>query len=332
MNFISGALREVLYFIDGVVGSYGWSVVLFTFLIRLVLFPLDVKSKQSMRSMNVLKPQLDAIQKKYANDKEKLTKKQQELYRKAGVSPLSGCLPMLIQLPIMFCMFTAMRVVANERTIGLIMKMIEISKQEGFEGAVITEQFLRDNGIVMQSWLWVKNVFQPDTFWSTVIPAVGDKLSAINAVAGIEMLSPEKLEAARAFLASEAYLPFAEYFGATKVVFSAPMVFTTLRIPEIFNGYLILPVLAGSSQILSSKLLSANQPQDEASQQSGKMMNNIFPIISVWFCCTSTTAFAIYWVAANIIQIISQLAVNWYFARKDAMASATTDNQEVIKP
>ena len=328
MNFISSALRTVLNAVDGILGSYGWSVVIFTFLVRLVLFPLDVKSKKSMRAMNELKPQMDALQKKYANDKEKLTQKQQELYKRAGVNPMGGCLPMLIQLPILFCMFTAMRVVAGEKTVELLLKMKQLSETEGFAEMTITDELLRENGIVIQGWLWIKNVFQPDTFWSTIIPRTSDTLATLRAVAGIEMLSEENLEAVRTFIASEAYLPFAQYFGALKTVYSAPMLITRITIPEMFNGYLILPVLAGASQILSTKILG-DQTTDQNAQQSNKMMQYMFPIISVWFCCTSTAAFSIYWVAANVIQILSQLGVNMYFDKFDAKKS---NSQEVTKP
>ena len=100
---------KLLTWINTVVGNYGWSIVLFTLLIRLVLLPLDIKSKKSMRAMNKVQPQITALQKKYANDKEKLNQKTMELYRKEHVSPTAGCLPMLISLPILWIMFSAMR-------------------------------------------------------------------------------------------------------------------------------------------------------------------------------------------------------------------------------
>ena len=125
MNFISAFLKDVLDMINSFVGSYGWSVILFTLLIRLFLMPLDIKSRRSMMRMNQVQPQMAALQKKYANDKEKLNVKMNELYKKEKINPLSGCLPMLIQLPIMFCMFEAMRVVANEHTVKMILAMMD---------------------------------------------------------------------------------------------------------------------------------------------------------------------------------------------------------------
>ena len=97
-NAISSFLKQVLDFIFGVVGNYGWSVIIFTLLIRLLVLPLDIKSKKSMRKTQVLQPKLQVIQKKYANDKEKLNQKTQELYKAEGINPLAGCLPMLISM------------------------------------------------------------------------------------------------------------------------------------------------------------------------------------------------------------------------------------------
>ena len=75
--------------------------------------PLDIKSRASMRKTMKLQPQLQALQKKYANDKEKLNAKTAELYKKAHVNPLSSCLPMLLTWPILIAVFGAMRTASN---------------------------------------------------------------------------------------------------------------------------------------------------------------------------------------------------------------------------
>ena len=66
MNPISATLAQVLSFIDGIIGNYGVSVIVFTLLVRLVLLPLDIKSKKSTKAMERLKPQMQALEKKYA--------------------------------------------------------------------------------------------------------------------------------------------------------------------------------------------------------------------------------------------------------------------------
>ena len=311
MFFISEFLKNILEFIYRYVGNYGWSVVLFTFLIRMVLLPLDIKSKKSMARVQALQPKMKLLQDKYANDKEKLNVKLNELYRKEKVSPFSGCLPMLLSMPILFCMFDAMRVLANEHTVQMLLNA------------------MRDNAIdpnSLQSWLWIKNVFQPDSFMSTIVPTVGNALQGITQINGSEILTPENLEAVRTFLSTDAYAAIAAQFGATTTVYSAPLLFWTINIPGQINGWFILPVLAAVSQFVSSKLMTPSGNQTEQQQSTNKMMTWFFPIFSLFICSSYTAAFAIYWVAVNIIQIVQQYFVNMIVNKKDV----TTE--EVINP
>ena len=153
MNFISSFLKTVLEWIYALVGNYGWSVILFTVLIRAILLPLDVKSKRGMRAMSAVQPKMQALQKKYANDKEKLNQKMNELYRKEKINPMAGCLPMLIQLPILFCMFTAMRVVANEETVRMVIEWASHFAEGGYDALVAAVQDSADGiNSVLLSW------------------------------------------------------------------------------------------------------------------------------------------------------------------------------------
>jgi len=89
--------------------GYGWVIVLFTVIIKAVFWPLMTKSTRSMKRMQMLAPELKALQVKYKDDAQKLTQKQWELYRKHKVSPISGCLPMVIQMPVFIGFFTMIR-------------------------------------------------------------------------------------------------------------------------------------------------------------------------------------------------------------------------------
>lgn len=104
---INEFLKTILEWIYGFVGNYGWAVVLFTLLVRLIVMPFDYKSRVGMRKMQKIAPMQAKLQKKYEKDPDKMNKKLQELYREQRVNPLSSCLPMLISLPILFAMFTA---------------------------------------------------------------------------------------------------------------------------------------------------------------------------------------------------------------------------------
>ena len=96
---------EIFHFLEGFDLNYGLVIFIMALVIKLALFPLTKKSYTSMAAMRVLKPQLDEIKEKHPDDPMKQQQEQMALYGKAGVSPLSGCLPMLAQMPILFALF-----------------------------------------------------------------------------------------------------------------------------------------------------------------------------------------------------------------------------------
>mgnify|MGYP000544786624 CR=1 FL=1 len=101
-----GLLLQWLY---SIVQNYGIAVILFALLVKLVCIPLTIKSKKSMLAMSAMNAELQQLQKKYANNRVKLNEEMQKLYEKHGVSPMSGCLPNLIPLPIMMGLYYAVQ-------------------------------------------------------------------------------------------------------------------------------------------------------------------------------------------------------------------------------
>lgn len=89
--------------------NYGWIIVVLTILLRAFFWPLTARSMRSMKKMQALAPQVQALKEKYGNDPQKFTQKQMELWRENNVSPVSGCLPMLIQMPVFLGFFTMIR-------------------------------------------------------------------------------------------------------------------------------------------------------------------------------------------------------------------------------
>lgn len=307
---------NVLQWIHGWVGNYGWSVVVFTLLIRLCVLPLDIKSRRGMYAMNRVQPKMQELQKKYADDKDKLNRKMMELYKKEHVSPTAGCLPLLLQWPILIFMFTAMRVFANEQTIQMLLNL-----KDGIEPT-------------LQSWLWIKNVFQPDSFTASILPAIGDPLQTITAVGYSKVLTAENIEAARAFLASSDYAMKAATYGAEafkQIQLNFLIIRPTLMLPtsianlfQYANGLFILPILAGVSQFVMNSVMSGKQTKkpeagDNPMNLNSGFMKWFFPLFSVWICASSNAAFSIYWMAVNVISIIQTVILNKYFERKDAL-------------
>jgi YidC/Oxa1 family membrane protein insertase len=106
--FISIPFLYVLHFFHRVTGSYGIDIILLTVLLKLLMAPLTHKSFVSMKQMQKLQPQMERLKEKLGNDKEKLNKEIMELYRRNGVNPLGGCLPMVLQFPVFIGLYNAL--------------------------------------------------------------------------------------------------------------------------------------------------------------------------------------------------------------------------------
>jgi YidC/Oxa1 family membrane protein insertase len=107
-GFVSIPFLYVLHFFHRFTGSYGLDIILLTVMIKLLMAPLTHKSFVSMKAMQKLQPQMEKLKERYANDKEKLNKEIMELYRRNGVNPLGGCLPMVLQFPVFIGLYNAL--------------------------------------------------------------------------------------------------------------------------------------------------------------------------------------------------------------------------------
>ncbi|MBO5651605.1 MAG: membrane protein insertase YidC [Selenomonas sp.] len=98
---------ESLFAITSAAGfaSYGWAIILLTIIVKMVLYPLTVKQVKSMKAMQELSPKMKKIQEKYKDNPQMMQQKIGALYKDAGVNPLAGCLPLLIQMPILMGMY-----------------------------------------------------------------------------------------------------------------------------------------------------------------------------------------------------------------------------------
>lgn len=149
VNAIATPLGVLLRYIFNIVNNYGVSIIIFTILIKMLLLPLTLKQSQSMKKMQELNPKLKEIQKKYGKDKQKLNEKTMELYREHNVNPAGGCLPLLIQLPILIALFNVLRLP---------------------EVYVFTPEVYQT---VAKNFLWLPNLAEPDPFYILPVLAAG---------------------------------------------------------------------------------------------------------------------------------------------------------------
>ena len=328
-------LFSILSWINGWVGSWGWSMVVFTIMIRLVLTPLDIKSRVSMRKTTKLQPQMQALQKKYANDKEKLNQKTAELYKKEHVNPLSSCLPLLLTWPILIAVFGAMRMAANK----------ELLIQLG--------QILNNEIPQLERWLWIKNLWMPDSIFAAALPDVRtlqqipadqwlswfNTLDANNLPVLIKDMGLTAESFAQANLGKtladivEAMQQNAAYVEAVAVKpgWTFNLLITQLSLVNEYNGLMLLPILSAVSQLAMTKIMGNSQPTDPSAPgaSTGKFMQYFFPIFSLIICFSYSAAFALYWVAGNLVSMGQTYAINKFLDKREAAAAAVAGEGSV---
>ena len=109
LGVIAEPLGWLLSFLYGFINNYGITIIIFTIIVKMCLYPLYIKQTKSMARMSEVQPKMLALQRKYANDKETLNIKMAELYKEEKFNPMGGCLPMLIQMPIIMGLFARLR-------------------------------------------------------------------------------------------------------------------------------------------------------------------------------------------------------------------------------
>ena len=307
---MNALLTNILYGINSVIGSYGWSMIIFTLIVKLLMLPLDYKSRKGMRKTQLVQPEMQRLQKKYANDKEKLNQKMAELYRKEGVSPMSGCLPMILSMVVLWCMWGAMRTVADMELVKQCVEVLTTGTAE-FEG-----------------FLWIKNIWMPD---SPFTPVIADQNSLM-------MIQPERWATVFAGLTADQVSGLAA-FGIDAANFNGEAVFAALQTLPIYaeqtqlwsfmpavnlliaqlkiyannNGWFILPVLSAVTQYL----MTLSQPQQPAADgqanSTSQFMKYFFPLFSLWICSSYNALFSLYWVISNVFAWIQSIILNKVF-------------------
>ena len=326
-GWINDGLYAVLNWIQSWAGYWGLAIIIFTIMVRLCLTPLDIKSRASMRKTQKLQPQLQALQKKYANDKEKLNAKTAELYKKAHVNPLSSCLPLLLTWPILIAVFGAMRTVANK----------QLLEQVG--------QILNGQQPVMEQFLWIKNLWMPDSLFAASMPDLNtlrqiptdqwvtwfNGLDQSNLPILIKDLGLTADSFAQANLSAtvqqifEAMQQNPIYVDAVAVKpgWTFNLLITQFSLINVYNGLLLLPILSAASQLFMTKVMGNGQPDQEGpGAGTGKFMTYFFPIFSLFICLSYSAAFALYWVAGNLVSMGQTYAINKYLDNKEKAAEA----------
>lgn len=160
-DFLARPALYFLEFLNGFIGNYGVAIIIITVLQKIAFYPLTQKSHKSMQAMQVLQPKMQAIKERYKNNPQKINQETMDLYKKHGVNPVGGCLPMLIQIPIFIALYNALA-----------------SSVELWHAPFA---------------LWISDLSAPDTLFS--IPIAGDAFAvrALALIMGISMFIQQKM-------------------------------------------------------------------------------------------------------------------------------------------
>lgn len=172
MGIIAKPIGALLGLIYSLVGNYGFAIIIFTVIVRIFLYPLYAKQIQSTAQMSEVQPKLMEIQNKYKDDKEKMNEKLMEFYKEENYNPMRGCLPMLVQMPIIFGVFALLR-----------NPMLYMSNANMLLA-------------VHESFLWIKDLSQPDLWILPIAAGITTYISYVQMQAQQSTMGPQADQAA----------------------------------------------------------------------------------------------------------------------------------------
>lgn len=285
-----GFIIEQIY---SLVQNYGWAIIIFTIIVKLILLPLNIKSQKAMKKQQKIQPILMELQKKYANDKEKLQTETMKVYKENNISMMGGCLPLLIQFPILIGLY---RVIQSPikyllgvdfnltETMDKVSTLFEAMKTQ-FPDAVSNLLKLSPEQIAKSYQMQLSN-------WSA---KVGNGEWAIDfGFFGLD-LSRNPGEAISAVMKGN----FADL--ATVLLILIP----------------ILAMLTTWLSMWQSQKMAPQQSGDASAAQMSKGMNAVMPLMSGFFAISLPAGLGIYWIAANLFQMAQQYFLNLYFNKKE---------------
>ena len=327
--WLLGKLMNGIYNImDSVFGvqNIGVCIIIFTIIIYTLMIPLTVKQQKWSKMSAVMNPEIQKIQKKYANKKDQasMLKQQEELqivYEKYGVSPTGGCLPMLIQMPILFALYPVIQNIPKyvDGVKAAYMPVVDqIMQVDGFQK--IMETIGSAKPVLMSATAYdyskadtlvqVLYKFQ-DSTWNTLV----DKMPSIETVVDATTKTMGHLN---------------NFLGIN--IGETPMTMLTNSLhPFSIVGIIlavIIPIMAGLAQFISVKL----QPQpamDENNQMAASMktMTYTMPLFSVFLGFTLPAGLGLYWAVSAVVRCVQQVAINKYLQTK-SLDDMIKENQE----
>ena len=310
---ILGLIMDAIFRFTSLFGvmNIGVCIILFTLIVKVLMFPLTVKQQKFSKMNTVMQPELQAIQKKYKgkSDQESMMKMNVEtkaVYEKYGVSMTGGCLQLVIQLPILLALYQVIyHIPAYVNSVGSVFYDI-------------TDKLLGTVGGNLQTLAGQLNEFA--TAHSVSMSMISNFATEPTNSKVVDFLY--KLNPAQWQLLQDQY-PVIETSSIELIERMNSFLGINLATTP-WQGFMpnigwILPVLAGLSQWYSTRLMSSTQnlSDDNPSASMMKQMNIMMPLMSVFFCFTLPSGIGIYWIAQSVFMIIQQWIINRHLSNID---------------
>lgn len=285
--------------------SLGLSIIFLTIFARCLMIPIAYKQQKSMFVMQKLQPELKKIQAKYKDKmsdpevQKKMNMETQRLYTKHNYSPLSGCLPLIIQMPIFFGLYYIMQHpfqyidIINDIYTQFSTQVLEFAAGAGADSAIMSliNQFGTGAGLEVGTNIDV-DVF--NRLLNVLNPAQVKQL--VDEVNSTDLNS---------------------LFAQKQAIETFMGISLTETVGFAFNKKLIIPILSAATTWLSSWMMTRkNISNDPAIKSQQRIMNIVMPIMMAWITTGLPGGVGLYWVVSNIFQICQQAVISRHFDRK----------------
>ena len=280
------ALVRLFY---GVTGSYGVSLILFTLVIKLILLPFQMKSKKSMLRMSRMSGKMKDIQKRFANNKERMNEEMQKLYAEENVNPMSGCVWSLLPMPILMALYYIIRD-------PIVFFMNFGSRANGLAVFEAAKKVVKALGVTLTT---SSSYSQIEVI--KVLASNSDK----SFVKEFFAANPNWVNVNYNFLGLDMSVVPTDAFSMAKTGLSWAVI-----------GLILIPVLSALLQYFTMKVSSASQPQAAPNGMSQKSMLITMPLVSLWIGYTLPAALGVYWIAQSAFSLIQEILMNKFYNGK----------------
>lgn len=292
--FICIPFAALLRLFYNLTGSYGVAIILFTLAIKLILLPFQMKSKKSMMRMSRMSGKMKEIQKKYANNQAKMNEEMQKFYAEEGVNPMSGCLWSFLPLPILLALYSIIRQpITHFMMLGedVVQKLVAAATAAGVDMSAIVQ--MKDGAAVV-----VDGVTRLSPYGQIGLAKVASSMPELTS--GID-----------------GWINMNYDFLGLDLSATPWSVVSTFAISAAVIGMILIPLLAGGSQLLFSRITMKQQPgMDGPGAGTTKTMMYMMPLMSVYFAFIMPAALGVYWIAQSLISMVQELIMGKFYNKK----------------